>query len=364
MKFGTRLLHYDPAPGDANRPVVTPIYQTATFEQEHVDSSGPFEYSRSGNPTRKVLEDHLAALEGGTRAFAFASGVAAITCVLRLLSTGDEILADWDLYGGTTRLFGRVVDRVGVTVKLSEGLDVERLRAAITPATKLLYVESPTNPLLRLLDLRSLATFAHDNGLLMAVDASAMTPYLQRPLELGVDIVIHSATKYLSGHSDVTAGVVVVKDEELAKKIYFLQNAEGNALAPFESFLLLRGLKTLKLRMDAQQKNAAAVAEYLRGHSSVTSVTYPGFGALLAVRVGTFERAKQLAEGLKLFKIAVSFGSVTSTISLPATMSHASVPPEYLAQREIPRDMLRVSVGAEDIEDLIADLDEQLALLG
>ncbi|SEF60728.1 cystathionine beta-lyase [Bryocella elongata] len=364
MGFGTHLVHYDVAPDDPNQPNVTPIYQTATFEQDHVDVGGRFEYSRSGNPTRKVLEDHIAALESGTHGFAFASGMAAITCVCRLLSAGDEILADWDLYGGAARLFGRVLDRAGVRLNISDALDLDRFRAAITPATKLVYIESPTNPLLRVLDLRAVAQLAHERGLLVAVDSSAMTPYLQRPLELGVDIVIHSATKYLSGHSDVTAGIVVVKDAELAKRIYFLQNAEGNALAPFECFLLLRGLKTLKLRMDAQQKNAIAVAEYLRTQPAVASVGYPGFGALVTARLGSFERAKQFAEALKLFKIAVSFGSVTSGISLPATMSHASVPPEQMKTREIPRDLLRISVGIEDIDDLLADLAEQLALLG
>lgn len=363
-KFGTKLVHFDPAPGDPNRPTSTPIYQTATFEQEHIDSTGPYEYSRGGNPTRRVLEDLLAELEGGTRAFAFASGVAAITCVLRLLSVGDEILADWDLYGGTTRLFGRVIDRAGITIRLSDALDLDRLRAAVTPATRLLYVESPTNPLLRVPDLQALAAFAHEHGLLIAVDASALTPYVQRPLELGVDIVIHSATKYLSGHSDVMAGVVVVRDPELAARIHFQQNSEGSALGPFDSFLFLRGLKTLKLRFDAQQENARAVVDYLKQHPAVENVLYPGFGALLCIRLGTFERAKQLAENLKLFKIAVSFGSVSSSIGLPATMSHASVPAEYLRQREMPRDLLRLSIGIEDVEDLLADLSAQLALLG
>ena len=377
MKFGTQLVHFDAAPGDGNHPMATPIYQTATFEQEHADSFGPYDYSRSGNPTRKVLEDQLAALEGGVRAFAFASGMAAISSVTHLLRAGEEVLADWDLYGGTSRLFARVLDRSGVRVALSDATAPERFAAAITPATKMVYVESPTNPLLRVLDLEALATIAHDRGIPLCVDSSAMSPYLQRPLALGADIVVHSGTKFLSGHSDVTAGAVIVKDEALAKEIYFLQNAEGTALAPFDCFLFLRGLKTLKLRMDAQQRSASSVAAYLKSHAKIASVLYPGdsdhpgfalqhrqasgAGALISVRLPSAAAAKQFAEGLRLFKIAVSFGSVSSTVCIPAAMSHASVAAEHQKMRAIPGDLLRLSIGIEDVEDLLADLDEQLA---
>jgi cystathionine beta-lyase len=376
VKFGTQLVHFDAAPGDPNHPMVTPIYQTATFEQEHADGFGPYDYSRSGNPTRKVLEDQLAVLEGGARAFAYSSGMAAISSVTHLLRAGDEVLADWDLYGGTSRLFAQVLERSGVRVVLSDATDLERFTSAITPATKMVYVESPTNPLLRVLDLAALATIAHDRGILLCVDSSAMSPYLQRPLALGADIVIHSGTKYLSGHSDVMAGAVIVADEALAKETYFLQNAEGTALAPFECFLVLRGLKTLKLRMDAQQQSTRLIATFLKAHPKVVSMLYPGdpdhpgyalqarqasgAGALISIRVASAEAAKQLAEGLRLFKIAVSFGSVTSTVSIPAAMSHASVAPEHQKTREIPRDLLRLSIGIEDSEDLLADLDEQL----
>jgi cystathionine beta-lyase len=379
MKFGTKLVQFDPAPGDPKHPMVTPIYQTATFEQEHADSFGPYDYSRSGNPTRKVLEDQMAALEGGARAFAFASGMAAISAVTHLLRTGDAILADWDLYGGTSRLFARVLERVGVQVNLSDAADLESFAAAITPATKMIYIESPTNPLLRVLDIAALAQMAHARGLLLVVDSSAMSPYLQQPLALGADIAIHSATKFLSGHSDVTGGVVIVRDEVLAKEIYFLQNAEGTALAPFECFLLLRGLKTLKLRMDAQQKSAATIAAHLKAHPKIEAVFYPGDpdhvgfalqqkqalggGAVLCIRTPTFAAAKQMAEGLELFSIAVSFGSVSSTVSLPATMSHASVAQEHKQMRQIPDDLLRLSIGIEDVDDLLEDLDRQLAQL-
>ncbi len=376
MKFGTRLVHFNAAPGDPNHPMVTPIYQTATFEQENADTFGPYDYSRSGNPTRKVLEDQLAALEGGARAFAYSSGMAAISSVTHLLTAGDEILADWDLYGGTSRLFAQVLQRSGVRVVLSDANDLERFAAAITPATKMVYVESPTNPLLRVLDLSGLAKIAHDRGTLLCVDSSAMSPYLQRPLALGADIVIHSGTKFLSGHSDVMAGAVIVAEEALAREMYFLQNAEGTALAPFECFLVLRGLKTLKLRMDAQQRNTRLIASYLKTHPKVASVLYPGdpdhpgyvlqhkqangAGALISMRLPSAAAAKQLAESLRLFKIAVSFGSVTSTVSIPAAMSHASVAPEHQKTREIPRDLLRLSIGIEDSEDLLADLEEQL----
>ncbi len=379
MKFGTKLIHFNSAPDDPNRPMVTPIYQTATFEQEHADSFGRYDYTRSGNPTRKVLEDHMAVLEGGVRGFAFSSGMAAIGCVTHLLRSGDEVLADWDLYGGTSRLFGRVLERAGVRVRFADASDLQAFAAAITPSTKMVYVESPTNPLLRVLDLRGLAAIAHGAGALLCVDSSAMSPYLQQPITLRADLVIHSATKFLCGHSDVTGGVVIAASEQLAQEIAFLQNAEGTALGPFDCFLLLRGLKTLKLRMEAQQLSAARIVAYLKTHTAVTAVNYPGdpdhpgfalqqqqasgSGALLTLQSGSRARAKQLAETLQLFTIAVSFGSVTSTVSIPAAMSHASVPPEQRASRDIPDDLLRLSIGIEDTQDLLDDLERALSQL-
>jgi len=379
MKFATQLVHFDASPDDPNHPMVTPIYQTATFEQEHADSFGRFDYSRSGNPTRKVLEDQLAVLEGGTRAFTYSSGMAAIAAVTHLLQNGDEILADWDLYGGTSRLFAQVLNRSGIQTNLADAQDLEAFAAAITPKTKLLYVETPTNPLLRILDLKALADLAHAHNLLLAVDSSAMSPYLQQPLALGADIVIHSGTKFLSGHSDVTAGAIIVKDQDLAKQLYFLQNAEGTALSPFDSFLFLRGLKTLKLRQDAQQQNAAAITKFLEQHPKVEAVLYPGDpthpgyalhqqqarggGALISLQLASAAAAKQFADGLQLFKIAVSFGSVTSTIAIPAAMSHASIAPEHRKTRTVPDNLLRLSIGIEDASDLIADLERQLARL-
>lgn len=378
MKFASKLVSFDVAPGDRFRPMATPIYQTATFEQEEATSFGPYDYSRSGNPTRTVLEEQIALLENGTRGFCFASGMAAITSITRLLKTGDEILADSDLYGGTCRLFTRVLDRTGIVARYADACDVEAFAAQIRERTKLVYLESPTNPLLRVVDIRQIADLAHSSGALVAVDSSAMSPYLQNPLDLGADLVLHSATKFLCGHSDVTAGVVVAKDDELAKQIYFLQNAEGNALGPFDAFLFLRGLKTLKLRLDCQQKNAQSLAAWLEGHPQVTSVNYPGLttspghllqrkqargaGAVLSFTTGSVEMSRRIVEATRMFSICVSFGSINSTISLPGSMSHASVPPEVGELRELPCDLVRISVGIEDAGDLITDLEQAFAV--
>jgi cystathionine beta-lyase len=377
MKFASRLVSFDVAPGDPFRPMATPIYQTATFEQEEATAFGPYDYSRSGNPTRTVLEEQIAGLENGTRGFCFASGMAAITCIARLLRTGDEIVADSDLYGGTCRLFTRVLERTGITARYADACDIEAFAELITERTKLVYLESPTNPLLRVVDIRQIAELAHAKGALLAVDSSAMSPYLQNPLDMGADIVLHSATKYLCGHSDVTGGVVVVKDDELAKQIYFLQNAEGNALGPFDAFLFLRGLKTLKLRLDCQQKNAQTIAEWLEAHPQVTAVNYPGLatspgyllqrkqargaGAVLSFTTGSVETSRRIVEAVRMFSICVSFGSINSTISLPGCMSHASVPKEVGELRNLPGDLVRLSVGIEDAGDLIADLEQAFA---
>ena len=377
MKFASRLVQFDAAPGDRFRPTATPIYQTATFEQEHADQFGDYDYSRSGNPTRTVLEEQVARLEGGTRGFAFASGMAAITAVARTLRTGDEILADIDLYGGTCRLFTRILERSGIKARYADAGNLEAFAAKITPRTRLIFVESPTNPLLRVLDLRVLATLAHENKALLVVDNSLMSPYLQNPLALGADIVVHSATKFLSGHADVMGGVVVVGDANLAEDIYLMQNGEGSALAPFDCFLLLRGLKTLKLRIDAQQRNALAVAEFLAADARVERVFYPGLnsdagyarqqqqasgaGSVLCFTARSAQAARSVAEQAKMFQISVSFGSMHSTISLPGCMSHASVPAEIAASRALPPELVRVSVGIEDADDLIADLDQALA---
>ena len=376
MKFASRLVNFEAAPGDPYRPIATPIYQTATFEQERVDAFGEYDYTRSGNPTRTVLERQLASLENGTHAYCFSSGMAAISAVTRLLCSGDEILADVDLYSGTSRLFSKVLDRAGIDVRYADALDPEGFAQRMTTATKLVHIESPTNPLFRVVDIQRITEIAHAHGALFSIDNSAMSPYLQNPLDLGADIVIHSGTKFLGGHHDVTGGVVIVQNETPAQQIRFVYNAEGAALSPFDSFLLLRGLKTLKLRLDCQQKNAMAVAKYLSSRKEITKVYYPGLaesegyelhrrqargpGSVMSFTTGSVDLSKAIAQSTKLFHMTVSFGSVSSSIGMPGTMSHASVPPEVLAQRELPPDLIRISVGIEDEEDLIADFDQAI----
>jgi len=372
----TRLVGFDPCPGDPYRPVATPIYQTATFEQESALGFGRYDYSRSGNPTRAVLEELVAELEGAERGFAFASGLAAMTAVTRLLSAGDEIVAGDDLYGGAYRLFSKILARTGITVRYADATDPAALAAAMGPRTRLVHVETPTNPRLRIVDIAAVAEVAHRGGAVLSVDNTAMSPYLQNPLALGADVVMHSATKYLCGHSDVTAGVVATSDAKLAETLYLIQNGEGSALGPFDSFLLLRGLRTLGLRMDRQQASAQKVAEFLAGHPDVERVWFPGLdghpgadiharqargpGAVISFQTGSLEVSRRVAEASKLFAITVSFGGIGSSISVPCRMSHASIPAEVQKKVELPEDLVRVSVGIEDAGDLIEDLGRAL----
>jgi cysteine-S-conjugate beta-lyase len=374
VKFATRLLTFNPAPGDRLTPANTPIYQTATFRQDDATTFGEYDYSRSGNPTRAVVEKQIAALEGGKRGFCFATGLAAITAITRLVSPGEEILACDDLYGGAYRLFSRILPKRGINVRYADFTDLDTVAASVDSKTKLVYLETPTNPLLQIVDIAAVAEIAHDNGSLLCVDSSTMSPYLQRPLEFGADIVVHSATKFLCGHSDVMAGAIVVDDDELAQELYLIQNGEGAVLAPFDSFLLLRGMKTLSLRLDRQQSNARTIAEWLNEHPAVEHVYYPGLadeqqqrthraqasgdGAVLSFVTGDPEFSRTVVEVTKLFSITVSFGGVNSTISLPNYMSHASIPAHLRQQKSIPADLVRVSVGVEDVEDLVDDLSQ------
>lgn len=374
MNFSTRLVAFNAAPRDPFRPTATPIYQTATFEQDDASAFGTYDYSRSGNPTRRVLEDLIADLEGGCRGFAFASGLAAITAVTRLLKPGDELLACEDLYGGSFRLFSRILAERGIHVRYAD-LSGDN-PVPVSSATRIVYVETPSNPLLKVCDLRRIARETHAAGAKLCVDGTAMTPYLQRPLELGADIVLHSATKYLCGHADVTAGVVTVKDQSLAEQIGFIQNAEGAVLGPQDCFLLLRGIKTLSLRLDRQQRTAQAIAEWLAARPDVTKVHFPGLrthpghdlhlsqalgpGAVVTFETGDPQRSIRLVESLQIFSIAVSFGSVGSCATVPCRMSHA---PIANADARIarpastpPPDLIRLAVGIEDASDLIADL--------
>jgi cystathionine beta-lyase len=377
VKLATRLLRYDAAPGDPNAPVSTPIYQTATFEQPSALECGPYDYSRSGNPTRTVLERQLASLEGAQRAFAYSSGMTALTALTRLVRPGEILLAGDDLYGGTYRLLSRVLAPQGIDVRFVDLSNPAAARAAIEVRPRLVLVETPTNPLLRIADVAALADATHRRGGLLAVDSSFLSPYLMQPLDLGADLVIQSATKYLSGHSDLTGGVIAVRDAALAESLAFLQNAEGTALGPFECWLLLRGLKTLAIRLDRQQQSAQRIAELLAQQTTLKRVRYPGLpghegrevhfrqargaGAVLSFETGAAATSERLVERLRLFTRSVSFGSVGSNVSLPCRMSHASIPAEVRKARALPEDLIRLSIGIEDADDLIDDLKQALA---
>jgi cystathionine beta-lyase len=376
MKLATRCVRSRDS-RDPYAATVPPIYQTATFVQPSAVAFGEYDYSRTANPTRALLEEQVAALEGGSRALAYGSGMAAIAALLRLLQAGDELLAGDDLYGGTARLLSQVAPRQGLAVRYVDATDLGAVAAAIRPATRLLLVESPSNPLLRVADLRGLAGLCRKRGVLLAVDNSLLSPALQRPLELGADLVVHSATKILGGHADVTAGVVVAADEELARRLHFCQNAEGTALGPFESWLLLRGLKTLALRAERQSSSARRLAALLAAHPAVERVRFPelldpdsraihaaqasGPGPVVSFTTGCADRSRRVVEGLRLFALQVSFGAVGSAASLPCRMSHASIPAQLRRRLAPPPDLARLSVGIEDPEDLAADLDQALA---
>lgn len=377
MRPHTSIVHFDPCPDDPFRAIATPIYQTATFDQESAMEFGRYDYSRSGNPTRQVLEDHLARLDGGVRALTYSSGLAALAAVVRLLKPGDEVLANDDLYGGTYRLLSKVFEPRGIVTRYADLTDLRATAAAITPCTKLIHSEALTNPLLRVCDVRALATIAHDAGAKLSIDSTSLSPYLHRPLELGADFSVHSATKHLGGHSDVTAGAVVMRDAALAAELAFLHNAEGSALGPFDSFLLLRGIKTLGIRVDRQQASATKIAHWLAAHPEIREVLFPGLtdhpgasvhdqqssgpGTIVCFRTGSNDASRHIAESLKLFNIAVSFGGVNSSVSLPCRMSHASIPAAVRDARAFPEDLVRLSIGIEDAQDLIDDLGQAIA---
>lgn len=354
----------------------TPLYQTATFKQPSATENGPYDYTRSGNPTRDVLESLLAKLDKADRAFCFTSGMAALAAVTHLVKNGEEIVAGEDIYGGADRLLSQVVPRTGTTVKRVDTTNLDEVAAAIGPKTKLVWLESPTNPRIQISDIRKIAEIAHANDALVLVDNSIMSPVLSQPLELGADIVMHSATKFIAGHSDVMAGVLAVKGERLAKELYFLQNAEGSGLAPFDCWICLRGIKTMALRIEKQQDNAQKIAEFLSSNPHVKKVNYAGLpshpghslhysqakgaGSVLSFLTGSLALSKHIVETTKYFGITVSFGSVKSLISMPCFMSHASIPAEVREARGLMEDLIRISVGIEDVNDLIADLDHAI----
>ncbi len=377
--FGTRAIHAGQEPDPTTGAIMTPIYATSTYVQESPGTHKGFEYSRSQNPTRFAYERCVADLEGGTDGFAFASGLAAMSTTLDLLDTGSHIVAGDDLYGGTFRLFERVRRRsAGLDFTFADLADPEALRQAIRPNTKMLWVETPSNPLLKLTDLAAVASIAHEHGILAVCDNTFATPYLQRPLELGFDIAIHSATKYLNGHSDVIGGIAVVRDPALGEKLRFLQNAVGAIAGPFDAFLAQRGLKTLHLRMERHCSNAMSLAGWLEQHPKVAQVVYPGlhshpghhlatrqmsaYGGMITIFLkGDVSTARRFLERCKIFALAESLGGVESLIEHPAIMTHASVPQ---AQREalgISDTLVRLSVGVEELADLQADLEQALA---
>ena len=376
MKFATIAIHTGSEPDESTGAVTVPIYQTSTYAQEGLGKNKGYEYARTQNPTRSALERNIAALEGGRFGFAFASGMAAIDATLRLVKAGDHVVVSDNTYGGTARLFNRILANYNVEfdyVDTSEPLNVE---AAIKPNTRMVFLETPTNPIMTITDLKEVSEIAHRAGARVVCDNTFMSPYLQRPLEFGVDIVVHSTTKYLNGHSDGIGGVVVLNDEEDANWIGFVQNSAGAILSPFDSWLVMRGTKTLALRMEQHDKSGRAVAAFLEEHPKVKKVYYPGsashpqhslarrqqhgFGGMVSFDVGTLAAARAVLESVKLCTLAESLGGVETLISHPATMTHASVDEAKRQRLGITEGLVRISVGIEDTDDIIADLDQAL----
>ncbi len=377
-KLATRVIHAGQSPDPSNGAIMTPIYQTSTYVQKSPGDHQGFEYSRTHNPTRKAWETCIADLEGGSHGFAFASGMAAVDTLMHLLEPGDHVLAMHDLYGGTWRLFERVRRRsAGLEFSFADLADADAARAAITEKTKMIWVETPTNPMLQLVDIAAMAELARETGALLVVDNTFATPMLQQPIALGADIVLHSVTKYLNGHSDMVGGALVVKDGGLAEDIAFIQNSAGAVQGPFDSFLVMRGVKTLALRMKAHCENAARIAEWLSDHPKVEKVIYPGldshpqktlaekqmsgFGGMVSFDIGgDLDRARRFLENTHLFALAESLGGVESLVNHPAIMTHGSVPKENRDKLGITDTLIRLSVGIEDVDDLIEDLSTAL----
>lgn len=378
MKFNTKAIHgnqhHDPATGA----VMTPIYQTSTYAQTTPGGHKGYEYSRTGNPTRTALENMLASIENGNYGLAFGSGLAAIDAVIKLLNPGDEVISTNDLYGGTYRIFTKIFEKYGIKFHFIGMGNVTDIEKYINKSTKLIWVETPTNPMMNIIDIEAISGIAKKHQLLLAVDNTFATPYLQQPINLGADIVMHSATKYLGGHSDVVMGALVVKEKELADKLYFIQNASGAVCGPMDSFLALRGIKTLHVRMQRHCENGKAVAEFLANHPKVGKVYWPGFeshpnhaiakkqmkdfGGMISfsTKGDKLEDAIKIVENLKIFTLAESLGGVESLSGHPASMTHASIPREERIKNGLVDSLIRLSVGIEDVDDLIADLDAAL----
>lgn len=376
-KFSTLAIHAGQDPDPTTGAVSIPIYQTSTYAQEGIGKHKGFEYARTQNPTRLALERNLAALEGGKTGFAFASGMAAINVVLTLLQAGDHVIVSDNTYGGTFRLFDKVLKKFGLDFSYVDTREAQNVEDAVRAETRMVFVETPTNPVMSLTDLRAVAEITHRRGLRLVVDNTFMSPYFQRPLDMGADIVVHSTTKYLNGHSDSIGGAVILNDEEDARQIGFLQNAAGAILSPMDSWLVMRGTKTLAVRMRQHDENGRLVAQFLSEHPKVQRVYYPGlkshpqyelarrqmsgFGGMLSFETGSLENAGRVLQGVNLITLGESLGGVESLISHPATMTHASVPELERNRLGITDGLVRISVGIEDVEDIIADVDQALS---
>jgi cystathionine gamma-lyase/cystathionine beta-lyase/cystathionine gamma-lyase/homocysteine desulfhydrase len=375
-RFSTICIHAGQVPDPSTGAIITPIYQTSTYVQEALGTHKGYEYARTQNPTRSALEANIAAIENGRAAFAFASGMAAEGAVMTLLQSGDHVVVTDNTYGGTYRLFERVLRRYQLDFTYVDTSDVGQIEAAIRPATKMLFLETPTNPVLRLTDLRTACDVAHARDVFVVVDNTFASPYVQRPIDFGADLVVHSTTKFLNGHSDSVGGIVVAVRDDHIEWLRFVQNAEGAILGPMDAWLVLRGTKTLPIRMERHNANALALAEFLASHPKVSHVHYPGlpahpqhalakrqmcgFGGLISFQLGSFEKARTVLNSVRLMALAESLGGVETLISHPATMTHASVPPDRRQEIGITDDLVRISVGIEDVEDLREDLEQAL----
>lgn len=381
LKFNSKTIHGGQRPDKAYGAVMPPIYQTSTYAQTTPGGHQGYEYSRSANPTRTALENSLASIENGNYGLAFASGLAAMDAVIKLLNPGDEVVSTNDLYGGSYRLFKQVFEKYGIKFHFIGMQNAEMIEDYINGNTKLIWVETPTNPMMNVIDIVAVAQLAEKHDVLLAIDNTFATPYLQTPLDLGADIVMHSATKYLGGHSDVVVGALVVKDKELADRLYFIQNASGAVCGPMDSFLTLRGIKTLHVRMQRHCENGEAIARYLVKHPKIEKVYWPGFeehpnhdiaksqmngfgGMISFVTKGSsYEEAIKIVEKLRVFTLAESLGGVESLAGHPASMTHASIPKEEREKSGVVDALIRLSVGIEDVDDLVADLDQAIGPL-
>ncbi len=378
-RFGTRAIHGGQSPEPTTGAVMTPIFQTSTYVQPGLDAGWPYEYARVQNPTREALERNLASLEGGAHGIAFASGMSAIEAVVKRLSSGDHVLCEENVYGGTHRMFVHVFAGLGLDFSFVDTRDPDRLREAVRPGTRLILVETPTNPMMRLTDLAAAAAVAREAEALLLVDNTFASPFNQRPLELGADLVVHSTTKYLNGHSDVVGGAVVTSSDDLAEEIRFVRKSTGAVPGPMDAWLTLRGCKTLHVRMERHNENGMRVARFLEGRDEVETVHYPGleshpqhelarrqmrgYTGMVSLELGSPERARRFVEATRVFALAESLGGVESLVSVPSLMTHASVPEEKRREMGLTERLVRLSVGIEDIDDLLEDLEDALGAL-